>query len=220
MNMRLFAHGGAGIGLALALAACGGGGGGNGGNAATRINSSDFVMGSPDAPVEVVEFASVGCSHCAAFDRDVFPQFKAKYIDTGQVRYAMREMITGAPAYDVGGFLLARCAGKDRYYAVIEAVFRGQEQWMRQAQANQDPDFRTPLVQVALSAGMTEEQFNACVSDQKEVDAFNKRVEKNQKDAGAGNTPNFFFNGKHPYPPGELSMEQLEKAIADAKAGK
>jgi protein-disulfide isomerase len=214
--MRVFATGMAGVALAFFLAACGGGGADKG----PRIEASDIVMGKADAPIEVVEFGSLGCSHCARFDREVFPAFKAKYIDTGIVKYTLREMITGAPAYDTGGFLLARCVSRDKYYPVVEAVFRAQDQWMVQAQANQDPDFRTPLVQVALSAGMTEEQFNTCVMDKKAIDAFNARVEKNLKDAQGGNTPNFFFNGKHPYPPGELSMEMIDKAIADIQAGK
>src|SRR5690606_38164649 len=106
---------------AVALSACGGGG------EVPKISDQDMTEGAANAPVEVIEYASTSCSHCAAWGNDVYPQFKAKYIDTGQARYTVREILTPPQAFAAAGFLLARCAGEDRYFNVLEAVFRAQE---------------------------------------------------------------------------------------------
>ncbi len=193
----------------LGLAACGGTKG-----AVPAIGADDMTLGSASAPVEVIEYASAACSHCAEFDRDLFGPFKAKYIDTGQVHYALRELITPPDAYAAGGFLLARCAGKDKYFGVLEAVFRAQQTMF------QTNDMRGPLLQVAQSAGMTEQQFAQCVSDDNGVEALNKRVAKNVADSKGQGTPIFYINGKQPFPNGVPKMEDLDKAIAAAKTAK
>ena len=211
--MRSFGNGLAIVALCAGLAACGGKGG------VPAIGANDHALGNPKSPVEVVEYASAACSHCAAFDRDVFPAFKAKYIDTGQIHYALRELVRGPPAYAVGGFLLADCAGKDKYFPMLEAVYRAQQVWEDQNAKGERMDFRTPLLQVAESAGMSEADFTKCVGDEKALDAFNKRTEKNEVDSARAGTPAFFVNGKK-LPDGEPTLATLDKAIADAKAGK
>ena len=91
----------------------------------------DMTFGRADAPVTIVEYASVTCAHCAAFQADVFPALKAKYIDTGKVRYVFREYLTPPSNVAAAGFLLARCAGPDRYFDVVEAVMRAQPEMFR-----------------------------------------------------------------------------------------
>jgi len=106
----------------LAIAACGK----SGADTLSTIDPSEYALGSATAPVTLIEYASTSCSHCARFNNEVFPAFKAKYIDTGQVRYALREIATPPTDFAAASFLLARCAGPEKYHAVIDAVFRSQ----------------------------------------------------------------------------------------------
>lgn len=190
-------------GAALTLASCNkaGGSAGDTGDAMT--------MGKADAPVHMEEYASTTCSHCGRFAVDVFPAFKAKYIDTGKVKYTLHEFLTPPEAVAAAGFLTARCAGKDKYFSVIDALFHSQEEMYRTG------DARGTLLKVAQSAGMTEAQFNACVSDEKAATALSERVEKAIKQANISSTPTFFFNGKK-VKEGEMTMEELDAAVAAA----
>ena len=186
----------------LALAGCNQGGGG-------PAAGDAMSMGSATAKVKVEEYASTTCSHCGQFNADVFPAFKAKYIDTGKVQYTLHEFITPPEAVAVAGFLTARCAGKDKYFSVIDALFRSQEEMYRSG------DARGTLVKVAQSAGMTEEQFNACVSDEAANAALNKRVQSSIKGRGISSTPTFFINGKK-VKEGSMTLEELDAAVAEA----
>jgi protein-disulfide isomerase len=190
---------------ALALAGCSKGG--------AKANNDDMSMGDPKAKIEMVEYASASCSHCAAFNNDVFPAFKAKYIDTGKVHYTLKEFITSPPELAAAGFLTARCAGKDKYFSVLDAIYKGQ------AEMFQTGDMRGVLLRIAQSAGMTEQQFNACITDEAALKALNERVERAAKEQKISGTPTFFVNGKE-VASGEVTMEQLDAAIAAAAAGK
>lgn len=191
-------------GAALTLASCNQGGG-----AGAAASTDAMTMGDPNAPVHVEEYASTTCSHCGRFALDVFPAFKAKYIDTGKVKYTLHEFLTPPEAVAAAGFLTARCAGKDKYFSVIDALFHSQEEMYRTG------DARGTLLKVAQSAGMTEEQFNKCVQDEKAASALNARVEKAIKDANISSTPTFIFNGKK-VKEGEMTMEELDAAVAAA----
>lgn len=187
----------------LGLAACGGGGG--------KVTADDMSLGKADAPVTVIEYASLACSHCGRWENDVFPAFKAKYIDTGKVHYVFREFITAPPELAASGALLARCAGKDKYFTVVQAVFHAQEEIFTTG------DIRGPLLRIAETAGMSEEQFNSCVGDEKALAAFNARVEKYAKEAKIEGTPTFFFNSDK-YDKGEMSMAEIDAAYDKALA--
>lgn len=171
----------------------------------------DMTMGNANAKVLVAEYASVACPHCAAFNNDVFPAFKAKYIDTGKVHYVFHEMLVGGQAEQAlaaAGFLLARCAGKDKYFAVNDEIFHAQSQIF----ASQD--LRGGLLRIAQSLGMTEPQFNACIGDQNALKALDARVQKAAKD-GVDSTPTFIINGEKLV--GEQTLAQLDAAIAKAE---
>jgi len=187
----------------LSLAACGQGKGGS-------VTDEEMVMGKADAKVTVIEYASASCSHCATFNAEVFPAFKAKYIDSGKVKYVFREFITPPAELAAAGFLTARCGGKDKYFSVLDGVFRSQEEIFRTG------DMRSPLVKVAKSAGMTEEQFMACVSDEKALKALAARVEKFAKQDNISGTPTFLINGKKL--DGEQSLAAFDTAISAAEA--
>ena len=184
---------------ALSLAACNKGGSG-------AVSGDDMTMGNPKAKVTVVEYASVACPHCARFNNDVFPAFKKKYIDTGLVHYVAREALTGEPTVAAAGFLLARCAGKDKYFLVTDAIYRAQDQIF------QSGDVHGVLLHVAQSAGMSEDQMNKCITDETALKALQDRVDKYFKQDGIDSTPTFIVNGKK-LKPGEISLAELDAAI-------
>jgi protein-disulfide isomerase len=186
---------------ALALAACSKGGG--------KISAEDMSMGDANAPVKMIEYASASCTHCAAFNNEVFPAFKAKYIDTGKVHYTLKEFLTPPVEMAAAGFLTARCAGKDKYFSVLDAVYHSQREMF------ESNDIRGPLLRIAQSAGMTEAQFNACITDETALKALNDRVEKASRDEKITGTPTFVINGKQ-VASGEVTLQQLDTAIAEA----
>ena len=169
----------------------------------------DMTLGKPSAKVKMVEYASLSCSHCAAFNNDVFPAFKKKYIDTGKVHYTFKEFLTPPNQVAAAGFLIARCAGKDKYFNVTDAIFQAQEEMFTTG------DMRGVLLRTAQSAGLTEEQFNACITDEAALKALDARVEKAIKTDKITSTPTFKINGKT-VKEGEMTMSELDAAIAEA----
>lgn len=189
----------------FALVGCGQATGAGGAGAAA---SGDMTLGDPKAPVKLVEYASLTCPHCADFHLQVFPEFKKKYVDTGKVHYTFKEFLTAPAAVAAAGSLLARCAGEDKYFDVISAVFHSQSEW-------QTSGPRESLLRVAKSAGMTQEQFDKCVGDREALQALNARVEKSAKEADIQFTPTFVINGKK-VKEGAMTMAELDAAIAAA----
>ena len=181
------------------LAACGQGGG------VGKVAADEMVMGRADAPVTVIEYASVTCPHCAAFNEQVFPAFKAKYIDTGQVRYVFREFLTGPVPVAAAGFLIARCAGKDKYFGVIDSLFRSQGEMF------QSGDPRPVLFRIGQSAGLTDDQIKACITNEEAANALQARVDKAVNVDKINATPSFLIDGKKLE--GEQTMEKLDAAI-------
>jgi protein-disulfide isomerase len=175
------------------------------------VTADDMSMGNPKAKVTMVEYASVACPHCARWNSEVFPAFKAKYIDTGEVRYVLREALTGDPSIAAAGFLTARCAGKNKYFSVVDDIYNAQDQMEQTGQPHQI------LLNIARSAGLTEPQFEACITNDKALEALNARWESYVK-LGITGTPTFVINGAV-YDKGELPLPQLDAAIAQAQSG-
>ena len=167
----------------------------------------DMSLGSAKAKVQVVEYASLSCPHCARFHADVFPAFKAKYVDTGKVRYVLREMLTPPAEVAAAGYMLARCAGPAKYFKVVDEVFRSQGSW------GEGVKVKPIFVGIGKNNGVSAEQFDACLSDDAALKGVNDRF-KAALDAGVRSTPTFFINGKK-YE-GEMSLKQLDAAIAAA----
>jgi protein-disulfide isomerase len=164
----------------------------------------DMALGSAGARLTVIEYASVGCPHCAEWRHDVFPVLKAKYIDTGRMRFVVREMITGDATIATAGFMLARCAGPAKYFQVVDDVYARQSlMWGKAANAG------AVLGEIAKAAGMTEDAYEACIDDQKGLDALNARIAQHNKD-GVNSTPTFFVNGKRYDEP--LTLSQVAAA--------
>ena len=167
----------------------------------------EMSLGNPKAPVTVVEYASVGCPHCAEWAGDVFPEFRRKYVDTGQVRFVLREMLTGNPALAAAGFLTARCAGPDHYFPVVEAVFARQEEIGRGGV--------DVLAEIAKDAGVTRPRFDACLQDKAALAALSERAAKDPAAHGVNSTPTFFVDGEILV--GGVPLHDLETAIARAR---
>ena len=148
----------------------------------------DMTMGSPKAPVTVIEYASASCPHCARFNNNVFPAFKKKYVDTGKVRYVFREFLTEPVQVAGAGFLLARCAPKAEYFQVLDAFFQGQ------AKMYETGDVKSLILSAGKTAGMTEDNVMACFKDDVAAKALNERVTRHAND-GVDSTPTFVING-------------------------
>jgi len=177
----------------LALAACGGDGGGaanGGGSMAENQRADDIILGDPDAPVLVIEYASVVCPACQAFHTQVFPDFKEKYIDTGLVKYAFREIPTSPVPLANAGFLLARCAPEDRYYDVLDILFERQQRIV----TSSNP--RAELEAVAAAVGIDAEGFEACINDEAALARITEVAEEGARRYGATSTPTFIIDGE------------------------
>jgi protein-disulfide isomerase len=188
--------------MALSLAACS--------KTPSAVTTDDMVLGDAKAPVTVIEYASIACPVCANFNTTTFPDFKTKYIDTGQVRYVFREILAHDPHMAAAGFLLARCAGPDKYFAVTDAIFRDQDRI--------EGDIPGGLTRVAKGVGLSQKQLDECLSDTKAIDALNARVDKNGTEGHITGTPTFDINGVRieSLP----TLADLDSAIAAAKAKK
>src|ERR1700730_18085881 len=145
----------------------------------------DHVLGSPDAPVTIIEYASMTCPHCAHFHETTYPEMKKKYIDTGTVRFIFREFPLDALA--AAGSMLARCAGKDKYFPMLETLFAQQKEWVVQKPLG-------PLLAIAKQAGFTEQSFNQCLENQQLVEGIEASRARATK-LGVSSTPTFFVNG-------------------------
>jgi protein-disulfide isomerase len=185
--------------------------------------SQDMSQGSPKAPVTVIEYASPTCPHCAHFEADVFPAFKAKYVDTGKVRYVLREAPIH-PDLDAAAFLLARCAGPAAYFNVIDGVMKGQDEYFslfltQGPNADQEiaDAYRAVLHRVGKAAGVDEQRATACLTDEASIKAMQERVNREMAQYQVASTPTFVINGVKLNPPGAVDLATLDAAIASAQ---
>lgn len=176
----------------------------------------DMTLGNPKAKVVVVEYASLACPHCARFHNDVFPAFRKKYIDTGKVQFVYREFITAPPQVAVASAIVARCAGKEGYFKVVEGVFASQAEIYR---VGTIAGMRAVLIREGGKAGLTQEKVEACLADQSLYDAMDVRVNRGAEQDKVQGTPTFFVNGVEvAWPVGaEMDLATLDKAIKAAK---
>jgi len=170
----------------------------------------DMSMGAgEDAKVTVIEYASVTCGHCAVWNEEVWPEIKTKYVDNDKIRFVFREFPTPPQDIAVAGFLIARCAGPDKYFDVVHDIMASQKEWM----AGVAP--RTTLFRAAAAAGLSQEQTEACISDKAAIEEMSDRI-KAGIDAGVTGTPTFMVNGTKVI---DSSLSGLSEAI-DAELAK
>jgi protein-disulfide isomerase len=162
----------------------------------------DIALGPENAPVTIIEYASMTCPHCAAFENTVFPELKKKYIDTGKVRFILREFpLDGLAA---AAFMLARCAGPDKYYPLVETLFNQQQKW-----AVRNPI--EPLMAIAKQAGFTQQTFEACINDKDALAKVQQVRDRASNTFKVKATPTFFINGERHE--GGMSIEEIDKVL-------
>ena len=167
----------------------------------------DVVLGSDKAPVTVIEYASMTCPHCAHFSTTTFPELQKRYIDTDKVRFIFREFPLDALA--AAGFMLARCAGNDKFLPIIETLFAKQPEWMVQEPI-------APLKSIAKQFGYTEQSFEQCLANQKVLESIQAVRDYAVEKLGVNSTPTFFVNGDRLE--GVQTVEELGAAIDHAEA--
>lgn len=147
----------------------------------------EMSLGREDAPVTIIKYASLTCPFCRKFQVETFPVLKREYIDTGKVRYILREFPIG---FQSGAATIAlRCAPASRYFDLYDKFMRQQKQWVSQTVR------RNPIFKVARQVGVTRAQFDACYADKALSEKLNAVKQRGRK-LGIIGTPNFFVNGK------------------------
>jgi protein-disulfide isomerase len=165
----------------------------------------DMVLGDAKAPVTVIEYASMTCSHCATFTEKTFPELKKRYIDTGKVRFIFREFPLDQLA--AAAFMLARCSAEtdsSKYFTLVDTMFKQQRVW-----AVEKP--LPPLLALAKQAGFTQATFDACLQNQKLLDGIEATRNRGAEKFKVQSTPSFFINGT--LVTGALSIDEMAKQI-------
>ncbi len=173
---------------------------------------SEKSIGSLDAPVTIIEYSSLGCSHCATFHRETFPKVKKNYIDTGKVRLIFRDFPLGAAA--MAASKIARCGGNKRFFGYIDAFFRSQKQWLYSGNPLEG------LERIARLGGMAPKDVSACLDSQQVQDVLIEGTRQGSLEHQISVTPTFIINGAKVQ--GALGYEDfkniLDKALAEAAA--
>ncbi|MEL6727847.1 MAG: thioredoxin domain-containing protein [Pseudomonadota bacterium] len=176
---------------------------------------TDMTLGSDDATITVVEYASWTCPACLQFHNDVIPVLKADYVETGQVKFIFREFPTPPANVAVAGFALARCAGEDQYYSVIDDLFMAQTNVLNLARSG--GDIEGALRDLASSYGIQGDDFNECLANQDVTYAISESVMKGDSQ-GVNSTPTVFINGEK-LQGFEWRTAEGMKALLDDKLG-
>jgi protein-disulfide isomerase len=172
---------------------------------AKPVSLPDMALGPANAPVTIIEYASMTCPHCAAFNAEVFPKIKSTYIDTGKIRYVFREFPLDIKA--AAGSMLSRCIAKGdpaKYFAVTDLLFKQQSDWVAK-------NTTETLTRIGKQAGLSQQAVDDCLKDQSLLD----KIVADQKYANevlkVNSTPTFFINGE--MIKGETSFEEFDKRI-------
>jgi protein-disulfide isomerase len=202
--------------IGLSLTACGGGAGTQSTDKALNQPAPEELLrdgplgerslGSKTAPVTVIEYASLTCPHCASFHRDVFPRVKREYIDTGKIRYIVREFPIGRTAGAAA--IINRCGPEEKYFTLYGEFLARQKEWVSQ-------EVRHPAIfEVAKRTGMSRETFDKCITNQTIIDGLTEVKERGRK-FGVIGTPTFFANGRKAQ--GVVTYEEF-KALVDPQS--
>jgi protein-disulfide isomerase len=173
-----------------------------------QINKDDRILGNPDAPITIVEYASMSCPHCAHFTNDILPELKKKWIDTGKAKLVLRDFPLDKLALEAA--MVQRCAPPDRFYAFVDTYFGDQQQWVT-AQ-----DSQAAIARLAELGGMSKSEVDACLKNS----ALENRILGERlvasKDLGVDATPTFFVNGTKFQ--GEPTVAEFDKLLSTLAA--
>ena len=158
-------------------------------NSILNIKDSDFVIGDDDAPITIIEYASMSCSHCADFHNNTLEDLKKEYIDTGKVKFVFRDFPFNYPA--LAGSMIMRCVPNDVRYDYMNALYKLQKNWVIR-----DPSkTKVELYKIMQSGGMKQEEFDACLGDINLENDLLEGVMNAQKEFNIRSTPSFIING-------------------------
>jgi protein-disulfide isomerase len=172
-----------------------------------EVTAEDKILGSSDAPVTIIEYASLTCPHCAAFHRETLPKLKSDWIETGKVRLVYRDFPLDGAA--LAAAVVAHCAPPDRYFPMIGLLFERQDEWAVEDQ------WRERLTQLAGVAGMDKASVDACLADEARKNGVVETAEKAQATYGISSTPSFIVNGRKLS--GALPIERFAEVIEEAQ---
>jgi protein-disulfide isomerase len=185
---------------------------GLGGAQATEVKPTDMVHGSPSAPVTIIEYASMTCPHCAAFQKDVIPLLTKDYIDTGKVKLVFREYPLDGAARMASA--VARCFSGDQFFSFIDLLFANQMNWIKDFDNNQQitrEDVLEGLAQLARQAGMPRDKVEACADDTNNLALVDGNWMEGMTRYNVNSTPTFIINGVNHA--GEIAYDELKKIL-------
>jgi protein-disulfide isomerase len=169
------------------------------------------TLGEESAPVTIEEFASLSCSHCAAFHQGTFKKLKEKYIDTGKVKFIFNDFPLNAPALD--GTITSRCLPESSYFKFIGFLFETQEEWAYES------DYKQKLLQNSKLLGLSEERFNTCLNNTDLKTGLIRNMEQAKQEHNISSTPSFVIDGTIKLS-GNLDISKFDKIIEDRLAAK
>ena len=169
---------------------------------------TDMVIGNENAKIDIVEYASYTCSHCATFHTNVYPKLKQDYIETGKVRFTYREVYFDK--YGLWASMIARCAGPEKFFGLTDLIYKSQDIWAR---AGEDTAIVSELSKLAKVAGLNDERIKNCLEDTEKLRALVEWFKKNASNDEVKSTPSFLINGEKF---SNMSYEQFS-AIIDSK---
>ena len=158
-------------------------------NSILNISDNDFFIGNPDAPIVIIEYASMSCSHCADFHNNTLEDLKSEYIDTGKVRFVFRDFPFNYPA--LVGSMITRCVPNDFRYEYMNVLYKLRDRWVFRDNAKT----REELYKIMQSGGMQQNEFDSCLSDVNMENDLLEGVMNAQKEFNIRSTPSFIING-------------------------
>lgn len=168
-------------------------------------NIPEMVLGNPDAPVTLIEYASYTCPHCASFHENTYPQLKADFIDTGKVKFVFREVYFDR--YGLWASMIARCGGQDRFFGITDLMFETQSEWTR---AGEPVAIADELRKIGRMAGLNDEVLNSCLQNEESAKNLVEWFQNNAARDEINSTPSFMINGtKH----GNMSYPELQELL-------
>lgn len=168
---------------------------------------AEMAIGNPNAPVTIIAYESLTCPHCAEFEAVTFPKLKKAYIDTGKVRFILRDF--PFDQVSLRAHMMARCTGKKQYFGTVAVLFRTQQRWSR---AKSEKQLMDDLARIGRLAGLSRADFDACMKNKKLIRFIVQRIEKASKTYGVKGTPTFIINGKRAIV-GAQPFERFESVI-------
>jgi protein-disulfide isomerase len=171
----------------------------------------EMVAGNPDSTVEIIEYASFTCGHCASFHAGPYKQLKAEYIETGKIKFVYREVFFDR--FGLWASLVARCGGPEKFFGIVELIYAGQSEWTR---AGEPAAIVEELRKIGRLAGLDNDQLEACLQNGEQAQALVAWYQQNAEADGIDSTPSFVINGKK-Y--SNMAYADMKKIIDDALAG-